>query len=371
MNGSPEKRVNPGSGDSSHGDAESAEQNRFRVARRPTLKAVAKRAGVSLATASYALSNHPKIPEGTRRRVEGAARALGYRTNATVSRLMAELRTDGGSGATLAWVNCSPQRDTYTAVPWMRGWLNGARSRAGHLGYRLEEFWLSETGGERLLTILKTRAMAGVIIAPTRTTGGIIPMDIRAFSAVSMAGAFTQPVVHQAAPNNFANAALALREMVRLGYRKIGFFSSQMARDWTDRQHVGAFLEWQGEQPEKWRSPPLICDESDPDAETAFRNWVKSHRFDAVLSTTSRLEKWLARMGLRVPEDIGMAHLNLAEDVAGWAGINPLIEEAAAAAVDLLVGQIHRHETGPPPVQKITTIRGVWVPGRTLRHAGT
>lgn len=75
-------------------------------------------------------------------------------------------------------------------------------------------------------------------------------------------------------------------------------------------------------------------------------------------TTSSRNAIWLEQIGLRAPEDIGLAHLNLAEDVAGWAGIDPLIEEVAAAAVDLLVGVIHRHETGSPSVQKFTMIRG-------------
>ena len=333
---------------------------------RPSLKAVAKLAGVSVATASYSLQNHPKIPEVTRQRVRDVARSLGYRTNATVSRLMAELRSDRGDGSTLAWINCSPAKDTYTAVPWMRGWLHGARTRAEGLGYWLEEFWLGEHGAKRLQQIVAARGTAGLLIAPTRATKGIVPMDLRTFSAVSMAGAFSTPVIHQASTDNFANVILALDEMSRLGYGKIGFFSHNLPREWAIRQFAGAFLEWQGELPERWRSTPLLHDEDAPDAEATFRKWVKKHRFEAILTTSSRSARWLDKIGLRIPEDIGLAHLNLAEDVSGWAGIDPLIEEVAAAAVDLLVGLIHRHETGAPPVQKITTIRGVWVPGRTL-----
>lgn len=340
--------------------------------RRPSLKHVAARAGVSLATASYALSNHPKISESTRLRIKASAEALGYRTNATVSRLMAELRSERGNGSTLAWINCSPRRDTYTKVPWLEPWLKGTRNRAERLGYGLDEFWLQEKGmsPERLLGILKTRGTAGIVLAPTRTTGGIVPMDVSPFPAVSMSGIFSNPTMHQATTNNIANVLLALGEMWDLGYRKIGLFSSLLGRDWTDRQYAGAFLEWQADIPERWRSHPLIHDENAPGAEMKYQAWVRRHGFDAILSTTSRHAQWLKNMGIRIPEDIGIAHLNLAEDVAGWAGINPLLEEVAAAAVDLLVGQIHRNETGPPSVQKITTISGVWVPGRTLRPHG-
>ena len=72
-------------------------------------------------------------------------------------------------------------------------------------------------------------------------------------------------------------------------------------------------------------------------------------------------------MGVRVPDDCGLAHLNLGSDVADWAGVDPQIEWIAASAVDMLVGQIHRHETGPPPVPKELLIKGLWVPGSTVR----
>lgn len=339
--------------------------------RRPSLKSVAKLAGVAVATASYALNNHPKIPEATRRRVRAAADSLGYRTNARVSSLMAALRSDRGDGSTLAWVNCSPARDTYVNIPWMRGWLSGARARADRLGYGLEEFWIREKGmsADRLMEVLHARGTAGIILAPTWATQGIVPLDLSGFPAVSVAETFSTPMLHQAATNTFVNVIVALLEMSKLGYRKIGFYSSPMARGWTERQHVGAFLEWQADKPERLRSEPLLYDENSPEAEEHYRAWLQCHRFDAILSTTSRHARWIEDMDLRIPEDIGVAHLNLADDVAGWAGIDPLIPEVAAAAIDLLIGQIHRHETGAPAVPKVTTITGKWVPGRTLKNS--
>lgn len=337
---------------------------------RPSLKNVAQLAGVSLASASYALQNHPKISEATRGRVRQAAEALGYRANATVSRLMAELRSDQGGNATIAWINCHRNRDLYTSVPWLKGWLAGARNRAERLGYGFEEFWLYEPGmsAERLREILTARGTAGLIIAPTRSTGGLIPIDVRTFPVVSVSGIFSQPVVHQASTNNQANVVLALQEMGRLGYRKIGLYSSLLSRDLAVRQLAGAFLEWQGDLPERLRSTPLLYDEDTVEVGEVFQKWVKEHQFDAILSTGRKAMQWLLDMGLRIPEDIGIAHLNLAEDVGGWAGINPRIDEVAAAAVDLLIGQIQRHEAGPPPVPKITTIGGAWVMGKTLRR---
>ncbi len=336
------------------------------------MKLVADKAGVSLATASYALQNHPKISEETRLHVQQVAEALGYRPNATVSRLMAELRADQRGDSTIAWINCHPNRDIYTTVPWLRGWLTGARNRADQLGYGFEEFWLHEAGmtPERLKEILLTRGIAGVMLAPTWSTNGVSPIDVSVFPVVSVSGVFSEPVIHQACSNSYANVVLALDEMRRLGYRKIGLFSHLQGRDLAVRQVAGAFLEWQRDLPERARSTPLIYDEIAPDVEGVFLRWLKKNHFDAILSTGSKPRQWLHHGGLRVPEDIGLAHLNLAEDVAGWAGINPLLDQVAGAAVDLLIGQIQRHEAGAPPVPKMTTINGLWVSGETLRKVG-
>ena len=56
-----------------------------------TMQQVADRAGVAVSTVSYALKNHPKIPEATRERIQALARRMGYRPDAYVSTLMARL----------------------------------------------------------------------------------------------------------------------------------------------------------------------------------------------------------------------------------------------------------------------------------------
>ncbi len=53
----------------------------------PTLREVADRAGVSVSTASRALSGRPHVSDARRESVEAAARALGYRPNATARSL--------------------------------------------------------------------------------------------------------------------------------------------------------------------------------------------------------------------------------------------------------------------------------------------
>src|SRR5262245_4788138 len=58
----------------------------------PTLREIARRAGVSHTTVSLSLRNDPSIPDRTRARLHRLADAMGYRSNVLVSALMTQLR---------------------------------------------------------------------------------------------------------------------------------------------------------------------------------------------------------------------------------------------------------------------------------------
>src|ERR1700755_3603416 len=59
----------------------------------PSLSSIAAACGVSAATVSRALSGHPLVHVGTRRRILAQARRHGYRRNDLVGKLMSHVRT--------------------------------------------------------------------------------------------------------------------------------------------------------------------------------------------------------------------------------------------------------------------------------------
>ena len=65
--------------------------------RGPTIRDVARHAGVSAATVSRVLNDSPLVVEPTRARVQAAVDELGYRINATARNLSIG-RVDGGRG---------------------------------------------------------------------------------------------------------------------------------------------------------------------------------------------------------------------------------------------------------------------------------
>lgn len=83
----------------------------------PNMTDIAKAAGVSKNTVSLALRGSPKVSAVTRRRIEKAAKSLGYRPNPTVAHLMAELRQNRSQGyqSTLAIINAHEHKDAHCA----------------------------------------------------------------------------------------------------------------------------------------------------------------------------------------------------------------------------------------------------------------
>jgi hypothetical protein len=63
-------------------------------------------------------------------------------------------------------------------------------------------------------------------------------------------------------------------------------------------------------------------------------------------------------------------HLDWLPDYKGTAGVYGNSERTGAAAVELVVSQLHRGESGPPSHAMSYLVAGSWIPGKTLRPVG-
>ena len=104
-----------------------------RAWRRPTLGAVAARAGVSTATVSNALNGIGRLSDATRQRVLTAARELGY-APASAARALARGGT-GVLGLTMTTYGDLPV--SYTEIPYYAQLTLGAMTAAHERGYML------------------------------------------------------------------------------------------------------------------------------------------------------------------------------------------------------------------------------------------
>ncbi|RYF44262.1 MAG: hypothetical protein EOO38_18225 [Cytophagaceae bacterium] len=102
-----------------------------------------------------------------------------------------------------------------------------------------------------------------------------------------------------------------------------------------------------------------------------FAAWFSEHRPEVVVSQEWQVMRVLDSLGLRVPHDVGFAHLAVGDDEHHWAGMNQNSELVGSAAVDLVDAQLRRNERGIPNVPKTVLIPGYWVAGPTVRRVDT
>src|SRR5690606_16477274 len=97
--------------------------------------------------------------------------------------------------------------------------------------------------------------------------------------------------------------------------------------------------------------------------ETVFIRWVRQTKPDAILSVDRRIPDWLAGAGMRAPRDIAYVNLDIAAPDGKIAGVYQDPESIGACCVDMVAGQLLRHERGLPATPRTTIIDGRWCDG--------
>ncbi len=336
-----------------------------RHANTPSLGQIADQAGVSRAAVSMALRNHPRIPASTRERIQKIANTLGWRPNPLLAEAMSAIRAGQPTSdrVTLAWVTADRRRDAWKDSPFQARCLAGATARADNAGYRLEQFWLGDADGNanRLSEILYARGINGMIIAPLHAPG-TLAMQWHRFAAATIAYTLTEPRLHRATDNHSASARVCVARLHAAGCRRIGLaLAARIDHRVSDLWTAGYLLETYAEG---IGTPALLHRPHDLDPK-AFITWVKRAKPDAIVSTERRIPEWLAEAGFAVPTDVAFCSLDLSSDDGSVAGIYQDARGIGAAAVDMVAGQLLRHERGLPDKPRTSIIDGRWIDGAT------
>ena len=336
----------------------------------PTIRTLAKIAGVSSATVSLALRNHPRIRPHVRERIQRIANEVGYKPNPIVSQLIAQVRASRrASYQSTLGVVFTTTRPEDLEVQTFQEWVAACEARARQLGYGFDKFVLLQSGisPQRLMKILDARGIRGLFKLGPFVRGSIPPEYdiIWERSATIVLGARpTRPALSAAMNDQFSTARQAMEEVIRLGYRRVGLCVHREVEDMVEHRFLGGFLTAQSTLPPSQHVPAFDFQYED---KKSFLRWVKEFRPDVILTLHTQIREWLESIKIRVPEDIGLVHLDRTDAQKGWAGMRQNNEQIGLAAVDMLVGQLHRNEIGPPPFQKCMFIEGMWVDGGTVR----
>jgi LacI family transcriptional regulator len=333
---------------------------------------IAAAANVSRSTVSRALQNHPSLPAETRRRIQDLAREMGYCPNPLISALMATRNhpRSSPSAATLAVLTAWHPTTQIAPLPSDRRYLTGAKQRADELGFQFEEFWLNEPGLSlhRLGQILVNRGIVAVLVAPIPLDQPKIDLKWEHFSLAAFAPSPQIPVLHQASQFHFRSSCLAVRELIKRGYRRPALMTPypELTSNVRDQWTGGYLATTLNLLPAVDRLQPVIQKELSKDF---VARWCRTHRPDVILSNDTLILGWLREAGL--DKSVAFANLDHHPDQPEMAGIDQMHELIGAAAVDIIVGQFNRNERGIPAHPRDVLIEGEWIDGPSAPRIGS
>ena len=321
-----------------------------------TQRDIARVLGVSHVTVSCALRNSPRISEQRRCQIKQVAKEMGYHPNAMATALSHFKRGSSVAPvqAALAWLNLWPQPEKLRGYREFDFYWQGALSAAEKLGFRLEEF----SSGQRLSLariegILHSRGINGILLPPLPSTPHWGNFNWGRFAAVRFGRSLDSPQAHVVTADQLANAVLATNEIAARGYQRIGFVSGHPVHN-RRRLFDAGFLSVQQEMETNRRLPICWMDDMNPKiSREILGKWLKRQKPDAILSDSAILVRLLKEIGVRVPEDIGMAVTSVL-DGEGMPGVDqePKLEIGRVAVLVLVSLVRDSIDYGVPPIYR-------------------
>ncbi len=340
-------------------------------ANRVTQKDIATAANVHPATVSLALKNDRSIPPSTRERIHDIARKMGYVPDPMLSAL-AKYRMQGNNRAyrgVLAWVvnTSSPDYDWKNSQHYYN-WYLGAQSQAVRHGFELQvvEYSTLKMKADRMASILKARNIQGVLLCPQPTPYAHLEFPWSDFSAVTFGYTLVAPRLHAVSTAHYQSIRLAFDVLHERGYKRIGLALSELTDERCGGTLLSAYLGKCHKLSAGDMIPPFYGDIGWMSNPQLLKDWYEEHRPDAIISTHQILDS-LEEVGIRAPEDIGVAAASLPDTDSRLSGVLESSVQIGKVAIDFLVDMVYRGECGIPKHPQIIAVEGIWHEGKTLR----
>jgi LacI family transcriptional regulator len=328
------------------------------ASRRPTLKDLAREAGVSLASASYAVNGNGSVGEQTRAHILEVAQRIGYRQN-----VAARAMKTGRSG-TVALLIPDLTNPFFPA-------LAQAMFRAAR-GSGQAMFLIDTEGNEALehaaLAKVTDLGVDGVVWFPIRdkdTSRGVLDRTPSVVLDRTVPGYATVGVDYLDA------GRIAARHLLSAGHRRIGIISGPTdiasMRDRCDGAE--ALIRAEGEL--AFRVTNAFSVDLEPEALAALRDGGATAVFAAADVIAIGALRGARASGLRVPDDIsvlGFDDIPMAEQsLPPLSTIELPVEDMAERAIAMLMSQI---DNPAGTVTETVMVRTTLVPRRSVSLRG-
>ena len=336
---------------------------------KPSMKDIAKAAGVSIGTVSLALSNNPQCSNQTRERIQKLSAQMGYIKHPYISALMKTRRSQKGplGSPTIAFLTFHDTRDGWLEPPYIDNFTPAA-AEAERYGYHLETFWANDPAlpPTLLRRLLIARGIRGIILNPPQRPDMEIKLELDCFSLISAGSGHPKLLTDRVTSDHFSIARHAVQTCINQGFKRIGLICRNISDQRLQRRWSSAYYGELHAAKLPTNIPPFMKDRYSLDE---LVDWLRRTKPDAVVGTLN--DHYVDLLDeLRKTKLICNEHcpyLSITLKRAGWiSGFIEHFDLSAAIAVRHLIDMIHRGETGIPRVPKVTFLHSEWNPGETF-----
>ena len=304
---------------------------------------VAKLAGVSASTVSYALNGDRSIKEETRKRVLKAVAQLNYRPNFAAGALA------GGKSKTLALL--SPSGEFGIALIALE-YINGASAAARDRGYHLVIWPSQESEIAEIQTFAESGMISGVILMEIQFKDERVDYLKKAKVPFAMIGRTEKPGKDSYVDRDFIGATeLGIDYLDSLGHKKIAFLTTDRAVG-VDTRFSSALVE--AAKKKKMIAKKIQVVNEASSGRDAFIEFHKKYPdFTAVVSlndiATLGFISGANEYGVKIPKDLSIVALDTPKNhiEMSWpplTTVNLPAFEMGAKASNILIDQIEQKE---------------------------
>lgn len=330
-----------------------------------TLKDIAQKTGLHITTVSGALRGQTRFPPETRKRVQDAADALGYRPDPML-KAFSRYRTQSAKTppANIAFLTKWPA-GTHRFKRWGQNPIyRTAQTIATKQNIHLERFSLSEPEmtEARANEILKARGITALIIPSGPADFTQLNLDWSHFSVICIGDTFSNPQFHRVVFDPFQATFDAVHRLKAMGYRRIGMVAVNEFESRVRFRWLGGFqaaIHTCGAR----TIPPLILKE--PDSQ-ATMPWLKKYKPDVIIGTPELYQSFINH-NVRIPEKFSFLATSRGNVKGPLTHIGREYQSVARTAMQCLINMIGHNERGIPQHANTMIVNGAWVAGNTIR----
>jgi DNA-binding LacI/PurR family transcriptional regulator len=316
----------------------------------PTMADVARLAGVSSSTVSYALTGARPISQATRDRIQHAMDDLGYTPNAFArglkskrSKIIALLFPRDGRDLGLSSLE----------------YILGASDHAQDLGYHLL-LWTTEAHAiDDLARLARQGLVDGALLMEVRLRDARLDVLRQAGLAFAMIGRTADPAGVDYADTNFDQCAqLAVDHLVDLGHRHLGFVNLNAAAIRAGRSNAIRLRDGmiRAARQAGAQLTVLSCESSAEGGREAYFELVaRDPALTAVIAFNEQATPGVmgaaASAGRRIPADFSIVSVDMPAQAAlmttpPMTTIGPTAAGMGRAAADMLIRRLEGHQSG-------------------------